>query len=519
MTGATVGLRAYRATEAVMHAASPRSLRLTVEAIWHRHRELLTNSLSLLGTTAVTSGLGFTFWAVAAREFSQQAVGYGSAAVSAMSLLSTIGIFGLGTVLIGELPKRNHRAGLVSASLLASGISSLILGLGFAVIASISSKRFEVILGKPTEALVFAVGVALGAAAFVFDSATIGLLRGGVQLTRNLVFSVVKMAALPVTAIFLRDQFGSGIFLSWAGGVAVSLAVSAIWLRIQGSPIFPRPDWSALRALRKTALAHNWLNIAIAVPVTLIPVLVTAIVSPEANAAFYIAWMLTSFVYSVPGALSLVLFAVASADPRVIAGKMRFALKLSLLIGVPALLVLCFGAPLILSLFGKSYVQQATFPMWLLSLAYIPALPKSFYVAVCRADGRITKAAVVLTSFSAIEIVAAGIGGHFGGLKGLSIAIVAVTLIEGVATTPAVLRATRRRGGHLPVNRRTKSGVSLQLSHRNNQKQQEEGLAVLTWLASQQARASDSFGGGRERRSGGSPKTSRRAQSDWSRRL
>ena len=74
--------------------------------LWHKHSDLLHNAASLAATTGVTSLLGFAFWTFAARYFSQEAVGYGSAAISAMTLLGTIGMFGLGTVLIGELPQR-----------------------------------------------------------------------------------------------------------------------------------------------------------------------------------------------------------------------------------------------------------------------------------------------------------------------------------------------------------------------------------------------------------------------------
>lgn len=515
----TVGMR--RGTGAFLLIGSPRMLRATIINMWRQHRDLLANTVSLLATTGVTSALGFTFWTVAAREFSQQSVGYGSAAVSAMSLLSTIGVFGLGTVLIGELPRRNRRAGLVAASLLTSGIASLILGIVFAIAASIVSKRFEAILGKPFDIVVFGAAVALAAVALVFDAATIGLLRGGVQLSRNLVFGVAKMAALPITAIVIHDQFGTGIFLSWTGGIVASLAASAIWLRIHGSPIFPAPDWGVLRALGKTALAHNWLNLAIAVPITLIPVLVTIVVSPAANAVFYIAWMLTSFLLSIPVSLSIVLFAVAAAKPHIIAQKLRFALKLSLLVGVPAMLALCFEAHFILSFFGIGYARAATFPLWCLSLSYVPGLPKAFYVAVCRANGKISRAAVVLTTFAVAEIVAVCIGGHLAGLRGLSIAILAVTLIEGVATTPAVLRAASRHVTSearlsyqyrrprrvnrdlLDYNRKLRpedrSTISLDLLGVDNDAagrpeqtnsdthDQQTGIAVLQWLASIQA--------------------------------
>jgi O-antigen/teichoic acid export membrane protein len=425
-----------------------RTLFAPTVAMWRRHKDLLSNAVSLLAATGITSGLGFIFWTLAAREFSQEAVGYGSATVSAMTLLATVGVFGLGTILIGELPRRKFRAELISAALITSGVGSVLLALGFVGVAPIASKRFGYILDRPAEVFIFGVGVTLTAVSSVFDDATIGLLRGGVQLSRNFTFAIVKMLTLPLAAVMLNDKFGLGISTSWVIGIVVSLFGSALWLRIRGSPVMPRPDWAVLRALGKTALAHNWLNLAIAVPVTLMPVIVTIVVSPSANAAFYVAWMLTGFLYAVPSALSPVLFAVASAEPHIIARKLRFALKVSLSIGIPAMLALFFGAHFALSLFGPNYAREATFPLRLLSITYLPTLPKIFYIAVCRAAGRISRAAVVLTAFAIAEITAASVSGSIGGLNGLSIAILSVTLIEGLATTPAILRTIYGHGRH-----------------------------------------------------------------------
>ena len=95
-----------------------------VRDAWRRHQDLLSNASTLAATTGVTSVLGFAYWATAARLFSQQAVGYGAAAISAMTLLGTIGMLGMGTLLIGELPRRSARAGLVSAALLTCGLGS-----------------------------------------------------------------------------------------------------------------------------------------------------------------------------------------------------------------------------------------------------------------------------------------------------------------------------------------------------------------------------------------------------------
>ena len=70
------------------------------------NRIMLINSASLICTTVVTSSLGFVYWWLAAQLFSPEAVGLASAAISAMTLLATISIFGLGTMLIGELPRQ-----------------------------------------------------------------------------------------------------------------------------------------------------------------------------------------------------------------------------------------------------------------------------------------------------------------------------------------------------------------------------------------------------------------------------
>jgi O-antigen/teichoic acid export membrane protein len=412
------------------------------------HGDVLKNAGSLLATTGVTSVMGFAFWAVAARMFSQRVVGYGSATLSAVMLLGTVGMFGLGTVLIAELPRRTRRGGLVAAALLTSGLGSLALGLGFAAVASSLNSRFALIAGTPVRALLVAVSVVLTAVSLVFDQATIGVFRGEMQLLRNFVFSLVKLLLLPVTAIVLHDQFGAGITVSYTAGLALSLAVAAIQLRRTGATVLCRPDWGVLRGLGRTALAHNWLNLALAVPFSLIPVLVTIIISPSANAAFYVAWLLSSFVYLIPLHLSTVLFAVASADPRVIAGKLRFSIGISVLVGLPASIALALGARLALRLFGPSYVPVATLPLILLSLGYLPSIPKAHYIAVCRAMGKVSRAAAVLTAFAVMEVAAAALGGFLHGLNGLSFALLVVWIVEGIVTTPAVMKAAIVRGRH-----------------------------------------------------------------------
>jgi O-antigen/teichoic acid export membrane protein len=73
------------------------------------NKVMLVNTGSLVGTTTVTSVLGFVYWWLAARQFSPEAVGLSSASVSAMTLLATGCVLGLGTLLVGELPRRQDK--------------------------------------------------------------------------------------------------------------------------------------------------------------------------------------------------------------------------------------------------------------------------------------------------------------------------------------------------------------------------------------------------------------------------
>ena len=88
------------------------------------NRVVISNSSSLIGTTALTSAFGFVYWWLAAHTFPPEAVGIASATVSAMVLLGSVGVLGFGTMLIGELPRQPGREKtLISTALIAVGVT------------------------------------------------------------------------------------------------------------------------------------------------------------------------------------------------------------------------------------------------------------------------------------------------------------------------------------------------------------------------------------------------------------
>ena len=158
-----------------MNAQQSYGLSSKVRDMWGRNQDLLRNAGSLAATTGMTSVFGFVFTIAAARMFSPKDVGWGNTAINEMQLFGTIGMFGLGTMLIGELPKRKtDRGGLFAASLTTSAIGSAILGLGFAVIIGLhfsAPKDLPGIGGTSGQILLFTIGTCLVGATLVFDEA------------------------------------------------------------------------------------------------------------------------------------------------------------------------------------------------------------------------------------------------------------------------------------------------------------------------------------------------------------
>ena len=172
-----------------MNAQQSSGLSSKVRDMWEKNQDLLRNAGSLAATTGMTSLFGFVFTIVAARMFLPNAVGWGNAAINAMQLFGTIGMFGLGTMLIGELPKRKRdRGGLFAASVSTSFLGSVLLGLVFAVVVGMFfSSSLPGVGSTLGEVLLFVVGTALTGATMVFDEGTIGMLRGGVQDRKSVV--------------------------------------------------------------------------------------------------------------------------------------------------------------------------------------------------------------------------------------------------------------------------------------------------------------------------------------------
>ncbi|MGZ3615845.1 MAG: hypothetical protein ACXWOL_02925 [Ktedonobacteraceae bacterium] len=410
---------------------------------------ILVNAGSLIGTTIVTGVLGLAFWWVAARQFPPQAVGLASAAISAMLLLGAICILGLGTLLIGELPKLPGKEGsLISAALILVGGVGLCGGIAFALVAPLVSSDFQAFRANIGGILLFAIGASLTTITIVLDQALIGLLKGGLQFWRNTLFAAVKLVVLFLAGFWFL-KVGETIYGVWAIGILFSLvplAGLAVLKGVRSRSAF-MPDWVLLRKLGLPALHHHVLNLILQAPTTALPVLVTILLSATTNAWFYMAWMISGLVFIASYALTTVLYAINSAQQSELTRKIRMTLGLSFILSILGNIVIWFGATQILNLFGNIYAEQAAWCLRILGLGAFPMIIKQHYVAIGRIRSQMVSVAIPIAIGSILELGIAALGALLAGLVGLSLGWVVAVSLEAIFMFPTVYRVA------IPVHR------------------------------------------------------------------
>lgn len=410
------------------------------------HTTILSNAGSLLGSTFITSGLGFVFWWAAARLFSNAAVGLAAAAISTMMLLGAMGMLGLGTLLIGELPRRDRDAGsLVVTSLVVAGLASTALGILFALLVPTLSPELASFVSGVGRTALIALGVAFTAVTLVLDQALIGLLRGSLQLWRNGIFSAGKLALLVVLGLVWYDTLGVTIYGAWLLGNLLSLIVLMAMMRAQGTRLLHPIRWSLVREFRNHALVHHVLNLALQAPSLLMPVLVVTVLSPSSSAYYYVASMLASLVVIIPNHLATVLYAVGSGSPSSLSYQLRFSLTTSFASTGALAAVVWLASPVALSLFGHDYVAPASWPLRLLAIGAVPTVVKVHFITVGRIRGRIGRTALAAVAGAVLEVGFATVGVLKGDLVGLVLGLLAALLVEALVFAPTLVATLRDR--------------------------------------------------------------------------
>jgi hypothetical protein len=335
-------------------------------------------------------------------------------------------------------------------ALAVSAVAGALLGAILALALPWMGGELGVLGGSAGSVALFSLGAGLTAATLVLDQALVGLSRGMAQLRRNVAFAASKLGLLYLAGTWLGNS-GLLILATWVAGIVISLVIIARrvpWTR--WGPAGVARAWAWIRGLGRTAAAHHTLNLVLQAPGQTLPLIVTAVLSAEVNAGFYVAWMVAGMVFVAPESLATVLYTSSVADPAELPRRLKRLGVLSLGWGVAANLGLWLLAGPMLTLFGQSYASTATAGLNILALGVFPLLVRFFYVAVRRIEGRIVPTAALMAGGALLEVAAATAGAHRAGLAGLCTGWVLALSLEALLLAPAVGRAIRH--GAQPTN-------------------------------------------------------------------
>lgn len=411
-------------------------------------RFLLRSAAALVSTSIVTSGLGFVYWAVAARAFQPSDVGESATAIAAMSLIAPFTVLGLGTVLVAQLPKMDKgRTQLVSTAAVITGMVGTVVAL---VCAFVLPGDFLGLPGIGTEfgmTVLFTAAVATQSIGYMLDMALLSVIGGGMQLVRNSVQAVVKLVLLIAFALMLKHYGSVSIFNSWFAANVVSIVVVIIVMMRQHRVSLweTMPKLSALRGLHFTAAKHHMLNVALFTPFFAMPILANVILGSEQAAYLYATWSVAGFLFYVPIALATALFASGSRDSGTFLMEFRFTLRSALLICTAANVGILLLGHWVLRIFGEAYAANGRTALILMCLGGFGLIIKDHHVALARVTGMVGREAILIGALGLGELVGAGIGASLGGITGLGLGWLIAVGLEALVCGPLVWHAYRGR--------------------------------------------------------------------------
>ncbi|MDN0193636.1 lipopolysaccharide biosynthesis protein [Streptomyces sp. S.PNR 29] len=409
---------------------------------------LFKNAYFLMLSTGVSAVLGLGFWLVAARYYSEEAVGQGSAAIAAMRLLASI----TATTMIGAVVRFVPRAGRETGSLVwrtyaASSVVVTLAAVVFLLTLDLWGASYAP-LGTPAAGALFVAACVSWALLTLQDGVLTGLRKAEWVPAGNAVFSVGKLVLL---AVFAGTLPVLGIFVSWAVAIAFS-TLPLGWLIFRR--LIPRQaaadrdlEPPGLREMGRFLAGDSLGALFSLAMINLLPVMVAVRFSAAENGYFYVAYTVGGTMEFMAINMASSLTAHASHDPRRLADGVRGALRRMTLLLVPVVLVLVLFAPQILAPFHPDYAEHGSTVLRLLALGALPRVVVELYIGVLRVQGRTGVLAAVQGVMCALVLGSAAMLFTPAGIAGAGWAVLLSMTVVAALCAPGLRSALRGIGG------------------------------------------------------------------------
>jgi O-antigen/teichoic acid export membrane protein len=437
-----------------------------VPSILHRARSdsLVRNSLFIMTSTAVTAGFGYVFWLIAAHVFTRQEVGIGGAVISLCSTVALLIYLGPQAVLIERLPASEHSPAwntiVFRMCIATAGVTAAVTIVAIPLLET--SKDYRIFFDTAAPVLITVAGAAAWTVVNIFNSAFIAARRAGRFLAIQALVSAAKVLFIIPLAVVGAGSVG--VFEAWVASALVGVAAGVAWLipgmglgrrrgyrprrrmTAEASEKYPAPrrkgshrqrpaqPWAAYA---RRLLGQHLTSLGGAMTPLVMPVLVVARLGVTLNAYFYITWMMGAIFFTVSPSVATALFAEgvrARTDLRRVVVK---ALRVILVILVPAMIIMIVAGKFVLGLFGASYAAAGYGLLVLLAISALPDAVSNVAVAVLRVTHRLGYSAALNLAMFVVCLVGAWLLMPALGILGVGVAWLGVQILGALACLPA----------------------------------------------------------------------------------
>jgi O-antigen/teichoic acid export membrane protein len=316
---------------------------------------LVRNSFLLMANLVLGAGVGFVFTLLAARLYAPAELGVSTSALSATTLVTSLSGLGLGYSLVRMLPTAHDPDRMVDTALATLLVAvPAVLGV-FLLVPAASGELIRVAGPGVVVALLF--GAVVGAIQGTFETVFVAHRRPAAILAANGVAGAVRLGLL-----FVLLPLGAlGPFWAQTAALACSLVILAgVLTRQRGRAPRLGLHRRSVSELWRFSVGQYVANLIGGLPAMTIPLVVLSQLGRSAVAYWYVAFSMASLFFMLPGVVSRSLLAEGAADQR---GRLRLLAKgagLIALVMLPTLAAAWLAAPLVLRLYGPSYVGGAT---------------------------------------------------------------------------------------------------------------------------------------------------------------
>ncbi|MFE9876714.1 lipopolysaccharide biosynthesis protein [Streptomyces sp. NPDC005784] len=352
--------------------------------------QLFRNAYALMLNTGISAVLGLGYWLLAARYYTDAAVGQGSAAIAAMKLLAGVTAVTLTGALARFIPVAGRATGrLIFRTYAGSSVVVAVAAGIFLLTLNAWGPSYRFLHGT-LHGLGFVIAVIAWSLLTLQDGVLTGLRSALWVPVGNTVFSAVKLVLLVGLAAAIPT---SGVFVSWVAAIALSVVPLGllVFRRLVPRHIKATKDHAKPPSLEEIGrfLAGDYTGSLFSLAVVyLVPVIVASQVSSADNAYFYITTTIGGTVNLLAINMGASLTVEGSHEPARLAANTRAVLKRMARIMLPMCGLLFLGAPFILHVFGDGYAHAATPLLRWFAVGALLRVVMETYFAVLRAQSR-----------------------------------------------------------------------------------------------------------------------------------